>query len=638
MCGIAGILTFDKNIDIKNISIGLSETIKHRGPDDNGISFFDNNKFYCTKIERPLVSQNSNYLNYTNSSDIPADCYLALIHRRLSIIDLSEAAHQPMCDFSENIWVTYNGEIYNYREIRIELENLGYQFYTQSDTEVIINAYKHWGKQCVDKFNGMWAFAIYDKTQSILFLSRDRLGVKPLYYVLNNNLFAFASEQKAFIKNKIIPFSINYQAINDYLIHHLIENEEDSFFQSIKEVIPGSNLIFSLKTNSIRKESFFDVKTLLNNSSNNYTEEKIITKCREHILESVALHLRSDLPVGVCLSGGIDSSVIASAIKYLGQNDLHTFSIVFPKNKAIDESTYIYDVNKKIQATEHLYTPQPDLFFNELDELIYSQDIPIWSTSTYAQYKLMQNIKESGIKVVMDGQGSDELFGGYLHHHFAFWKELYHSGNYAQLIRHIYQSDKIIKHPFFSVIKYLVKEKFAYEEKQTLSLLNSNLFQDKFVHQQNKIANTLSEQLINDLGVRRLKSFLKCEDRCSMWHSIESRVPFSDDINLIQFAFSFNPDLKLKNGINKYVVREAFKPLLPSSVYNRYDKKGFETPLLTWIEPQHHYIIESINQYCADFINTNAIQNISSFNHLSNIQLKTIFKLFLLSRWIKIFQ
>lgn len=637
MCGIAGIISYRKNFSIKNWLYQSSKILAHRGNDDDGIVLLEDDTFHCSKTDHSLSENHSlKYLHQKNFSDINDErCYAGIMHRRLSIIDLSEYGHQPMCDESGKVWITYNGEIYNYIEIREELKKIGYKFFSNSDTEVILKAYLHYGKDFVKILNGMWALCIADLNNNQFVLSRDRTGVKPLYYLHQKDVFAFASEQKVFLKTGLIPFEINYNALSKYFIDNVLEDKDEGLFKNILELQPGENLFVSLKNLEIRKEKYFHLDELKSNFI--LTDENEIIHTTHTLVEnSIHNHLRSDVEVAVALSGGIDSSIIAISSKSR-LNQLHTFSIVYPDNKSIDESFYIQQVNKQIQANAHLITPTANNFFNDLDELLYSQDIPIWSTSTYNQFLLMKEVHKAGIKVILSGQGSDELFAGYTHHYLSYWYSLFKKMKFSAAFEHIEKSKFVVTNPYLSAIKGLIKNIYNHKKHTAEKFLSKDIIQSYTDNQVHYVGGDLNAELLKDLSYRRLKAFLKCEDRCSMWFGVESRLPFSDDVHLLKYAFQIPDALKLKNGVSKYVLREAFKEELPNAIYGRKDKKGFDAPLKEWLMLKKHEISDEISRH-RELLNPETINKYKGKNEWNDAESNIIFKLYVISRWMNIWK
>jgi asparagine synthase (glutamine-hydrolysing) len=343
--------------------------------------------------------------------------------------------------------------------------------------------------------------------------------------------------------------------------------------------------------------------------------------------------LRSDVEVGTCLSGGIDSSVLAVLMAGETSHPVFCFTSIF-KNQSFNEEAYSDIVAQKINGKHVKVEPTLEGFLKEADNLIYSQDVPIWSTSTYAQYKVMELAKQNKIKVVLDGQGADELFGGYHHHFVAKWNNLLSKGKFREAISEIKLSSKSIPHPFIFYAKQKLKQNFNVNRKDFDLILNRDFVRSAEMNNSALGFNELNEQLIHDIYDTRLKTFLKCEDRCGMWHSVESRTPFSDDIDLIQLVFSFNANRKIQKGVSKYLLREAVKAKLPEQIYSRYDKKGFETPMQDWMIKMRPQVLAEIKNAGFDFVNYN---NLERGNANSVSQNAILFKLFILTRWFKVF-
>lgn len=626
MCGIAGIISKNNMLSLKESVFAMSQSIKHRGPDGEGFVFCNNEKTIPVfSNETPLVNQNSSNFLFNprlNINDVSNEYKVAFAHRRLSIIDLTEAGHQPQCDISGSYWITFNGELFNYIELREELKLLGHQFITQTDTEVLIESYKEWGCECIKKFNGMFAFALYDKNKHQVFCARDRAGVKPFYYSNNPQEFSFASEYKAFIKSKLVAFSINETEQQQFLLHGEIETSQHSLFNGIVELKPFEYIVYNLSTHELNLNSY---NSITETNYNHLSDKEIINIIEEKLLNSIKLRLRSDVEVGSCLSGGLDSSIIACAVKKIQPtHNLKLFTAIFP-NEKFNESNYAQLVAKSVNGIWNTVNPKPEDFFKEIEALNYVQDLPIWSTSTYSQYKVMQLASEHHIKVLLDGQGADELFAGYEHHYLAYlnedfsFKKLNQIKSYLPSITNLYFKESIKK-------KFNLKVDYSPFFKDSFSKTS---FDTKYAG----FASNLNNQLQLDYK-GRLKSFLKCEDRCSMAFGIESRVPFSDDTDLVNLMFSIEGKRKIQNGISKYLLREATKSFIPDEIYTRKDKIGFEAPLLKWMLLYESNIKEVICEQL-DFINKDYfIKNYT--NHLLN-KTSFIFRLYSFAIWKKVY-
>lgn len=625
MCGIAGIISKNNSVFIKDAVYDMSQAIKHRGPDGEGFVFFS--KTHSVPVysaETPIINKESKTFLFNPSvsvQNVDAGFNLAFAHRRLSIIDLSESGHQPMCDTQGDYWITFNGEVYNYIELREELKSKGHVFVTQTDTEVVLEAYKEWGFECLQKFNGMFALSLYDKQNNQIFCARDRVGVKPFYYSNTDSAFAFASEYKAFIKSKLIPFEINEMQQFDFIVNGNLENQEQSLFKGIYELKPSHYLVYNLGSHTFNINCYYHLPI---NSNDNMDEAGVIAVVEEKLLNAIRLRLRSDVEVGSCLSGGLDSSIIAGVTKLLQpDNQMKLFTAVFP-NETFDETNYAKEVANFVGANWFTVSPTADEFFRDIESLNYFQDLPVWSTSTYSQHRVMKLASENNIKVVLDGQGADELFGGYSHHYMVLWKEKFSFKN-------INESKQTISTPYKLFGKALLKDAFE------LSVNYSEYFdtdKKQFGKSKNeKLASSLNQQLQNDYH-GRLKSYLKCEDRCSMAFGIESRVPFADDIELVNYIFSIKGNEKIKKGISKYLLREAAKNYIPNSIYSRRDKVGFETPVYNWFAPHIDKILDVIGSEL-NFLDIKHLT--SNFNELLKHKPNFVVRLYSFAIWKKVY-
>ncbi len=641
MCGITGIaLKTTDSLNIKEAIQAMSKSIKHRGPDGEGFLLADRKRVtVCSSNDTPSFKSTSlNYLPQKNVSEVNGEVTLAFAHRRLSILDLSlsESGHQPMCLQDGKLWITYNGEIYNYLELKKELEQLGANFVSSSDTEVVLNAYKYWGIECLNKFNGMWSFAIYDIEKNNLFCSRDRFGVKPFYYINTHNAFAFASEQKAFVKSSLIKAHANEKALHDYFINNKTEIEERNFFENVKELWPGHYLTYDLENHIVHSEAYYKLDHHYVHETDLQSNEDLTRKVTAALAKAVDIRLRSDVEVGSCLSGGIDSSVLA-VLMSKGEKPVHFFTSVF-KGDSSDESKYAELVAKKVNGIHKTVEPTSEGLFNELETLVYSQDVPIWDTSTYAQYKVMELAKLNSIKVVLDGQGADELFAGYHHYFVAKWNYLLGYGNIFGLMSDMMASKKSISSPLALFVKEKIKSAYNVYLKDNEPYFDSVFTQAYPAINPVQYFENVNHQLAYDIGSARLKSFLKCEDRCGMWHSVESRTPFSDDVDLIELMFSINGNRKMQKGVSKYFLREAVKDKLPNEIYTRYDKKGFETPMNKWVSGNFNNIIETVNASKFSFVKTDLIKKKFNEGKAGSFETKLLYKLLVLSLWKKAFK
>lgn len=524
----------------------MNATTRHRGPDDTGT----------------LVTER-----------------VSLGANRLSIIDLSEAGHQPMKYEAEGrvLWIVYNGEIYNFQELRDELVSLGLTFESKSDTEVILASFFKWGFDCVKKFVGMWAFCIYDEKNSQLFLSRDNNGIKPLYYYLDSNHLVFSSEIKGIFVHDI-PRIPNEGILFDYLFYNLIDHKEDTFFQSIKRIMPGNNALYDLNSKKMKvwryedwEERVKDVKT---------TPEDKVEEFRELFTKAVQFRLISDVPIGTCLSGGIDSSSITCCMRELmPRADIKTFSLVFP-GLPIDESSYQEAVVKAANAQRFTISFNADDLLADLEDFIKTQEEPFIGLSIYSHYKVMELANQNSMKVLIDGQGADEMLAGYDYFASFYGYELLRKLRLGTLVNELWKFGNGPKRKTFRNFVGLLlptglKRSIFLREKRYLS----KPFVERHLHEQQARfkRSGLNESLMDAMENYPLPALLRYEDKNSMRWSIESRVPFVDP-QLIAYCASLESKQKIRNGKTKFILREAMEPIIPKIVLERRDKIGFGTP------------------------------------------------------------
>jgi asparagine synthase (glutamine-hydrolysing) len=633
MCGITGLILKSNALSLQATIASMTSALRHRGPDGEGYLLAGHGKvipFAGNDTAKEYLSEKST-LPYIPTQLLHGEeqAFLAFGHRRLSVIDVTTSGHQPMCESQRRFWITYNGELYNYIELKKELKSLGHSFQSGSDTEVLLCAYKEWGTDCVKRFNGMWAFCIYDSEKNTCFASRDRLGVKPFYYVNNKEVFAFASEQKSLVKGLGIRARPRPEALREYLLDAALEQRPENFFEEVMELWPGYNLLYNVKDHSLSVSRYFHLSECISSSNEHLSDVELAERIRGSLETAVKLRLRSDVEVGNCLSGGIDSSALALLMS--GSKPLSCFTAVFPGHP-FNEEKYAELVSNKISARHYKVEPTLAGLVQEIDNLVYSQDVPIWDSSTYAQFKVMELARINQIKVVLDGQGADELFAGYHHHFIAKWNGLLKNAKYLSFFKDVSEARKTFSEPFVFYLKQRIKGQFL-RGNPHLSFFKSD-FVSAYEPQRLTYLDDVNVQLLDDIYRTRLKSFLKCEDRCGMWHSVESRTPFSDDTGLFSLMFSFDGSRKIQKGASKYLLREAMKDSLPGGIYNRYDKKGFETPMQQWMRELRPMMLNDIRSAGFDFLKPGAIEKSDPRNEGHN---RLLFRLFVLSRWQKVF-
>ena len=652
MCGISGF--FDRKGIDADVLKKMNFSIKHRGPDGEGFCWFDIENAYATaSVETPSSSINASMPWSPDDHKLPTDFRPigGFGHRRLAILDLEAGGHQPICSADKRFWITYNGEIYNHEEIREELRNAGYFFYGRSDSEVVLNAFIHWGKDCLLRFNGMWAFAIYDRIDRKVFAARDRFGVKPFYYSTINHSFVFASEQKALLQNPYLKREINEEAVFDYFVFGQIEYEEEGFFKNILELKPSHCLQYSIENSDLSIHRYYELP--YRDSPGNW-DEKIFQQHAEEVeyllTNAIKLRLKADVEIGSCLSGGLDSSAIVGIMRSLLSQEkaFHVFTATFP-GKAIDEGAWANEMAGYVKAIEHTVEPNKYDLMKDLDELTICQDIPIWSTSTYAQFRVMKLVKDAGIKAVLDGQGGDELFAGYAPHLSFFWKELDRKTRAEEMRTfgsaanawtfHLKQQtrfDYIFRMPP-KAASWIYRSYFP-----DITLINKGFYEKhhiRFALQRGKSASSLNQRLASEMQNTSLKGYLKCEDRCAMWHGIESRTPFSDDYPLIEKVFSLPSVMKIHSGQQKILLRQAVQKFVPQTISKRKDKLGYATPNNEWLEFLSEGIIEKAKPELESFLNLKKCR--TSFkailHHQKNQDTGRLFKYISFINWYKNF-
>ncbi|MFT5499564.1 MAG: asparagine synthase (glutamine-hydrolyzing) [Kiritimatiellia bacterium] len=557
MCGIFGAIT-PSGLP-PEVCERIDASMQHRGPDGKGHQRF-------ALENRPVVD---------------------FLHRRLSIIDLSTAASQPMAYADERYWITFNGEIYNYIELRDELKARGAAFRTQSDTEVILAAYAEWGAECVHHFNGDWAFCIFDSNEQRLFLSRDRVGVKPLYLFRQGASLYFASEIKSLLTLPDGP-SRTYDPVALHLkvVGNTSDYSEATMYRDIRQIPSGHRVSIDLASGEERMDAWWTPE--VNHSREPFEEAKAKTyaaEIRAHLEDAVRLRLRSDVPVGTCLSGGLDSSAIVAiiaGIKGAGSEDLNglrTFTAAYPGD-AIDEEKWARSVIDQTHCEPHFVYPKGEEFASDLDELLASHDEVFGSSTVYAQYRVMQLVSEH-VTVVLDGQAADEIYGGYPRHQAAFLRSLVSPDSRTRSFAAVYFASR------FSLgiaDRLLLKKTFQRKARLVEEMTGIACPWNEFLHHMSeKCYAPLARNLFQDVLHYNLPRLLKYEDTNSMHFSIESRVPFTD-YRLIEHAFQIPAAYKIHKGYTKYILRRAVEDLLPASVVWRTDKIGFATPEQAWLD------------------------------------------------------
>lgn len=623
MCGIGGIYSRTGPVPPPWIK-AMTGALRHRGPDDEGYLAVDAiGGLPCSLTGVDSQTEGLHIDTYHGSAS------LFLSHRRLSIIDTSSAGHQPMSNNTGSLWIIFNGEIYNYRELREELRSTGYIFKSQTDTEVILAAYETWGRDCLEKFNGMWAFVLLDRKKKLLFGSRDRFGVKPLYYYAGNDFFAFASEMKALLKMPFISKTINPAAVFDYLALGLQENEEEGFFKGIYELQPAHNFELDLTSGKFSKWRYYSLGYA--HSWEDFDEKKYSrysADIRNLISDAVTMRLRSDVPTGSCLSGGLDSSTIVCLIHHLlkkgnipniGEKQ-RVFTASFPAWRQ-DESGWAERVVDATGASWFCAYPQAHELQEDLADLVYTQDIPFLSTSVYSQYRVMKLASQHNVRVLLDGQGADELFAGYTEFYRAFFAEILRNRKGQRLLAELrgLKNSPVSLQTVASSMVRLLGVRFLPAGFLDV-LLRRTVRANKYIsgdlwsecrHRLEAVQNTavlsLNDMLCRYMIGPNLKTLLRYEDRNSMRFSVEARTPFADDLKLIEYIFRIPSSYKIYKGWSKALLRASMSGILPREILERRDKIGFTTPEEAWLTNMQWDPGEYINDDLHEFLDVRAV-------------------------------
>ena len=579
-----------------------------------------------------------------DAMDFYLDENLSLGHTRLSIIDLSDKGNQPMHDTENEITITYNGEIYNHLELRKILVEKGYKFKSHTDTEVILYSYKEWGLKCLEKLIGMFAFCIYDKIRGTLFLARDHIGIKPLYYYKDKKRFIFSSIIQPILEHDIVT-NPNKKLIRDFLLYNNTDHTDETFFSNIQKLPKGHYMIYSIKANNFKIKKWWSSNFF---QTYNGSYASACKELRTLLFKSVSRRLMSDVPVGTCLSGGIDSSSIACIINSSSNTEIKkTFSATFPGFKK-DETKYIDIVSKKTNLSNYKVNLTGEDFANDYIDFIKSMGEPVPTPSSYAQYKVFEMAKKNKVVVLLDGQGADELFAGY-HYFFGFYiKDLILNlhiksaiKEFIGLLKNNSYKEALLSFGFLFMPLSIKQRYFKNRTNISNKLYNDKSSETDFFQNYYTISN-LSSALLFHLE-NKLEHLLKWEDRNSMAHSREARVPFLDK-EIMNFVFTLPENFIINNGITKSILRESMSSTVPEKILQRYDKIGFFTPEDEWLKaPEIKKMFQSFfidnEPLCQNFIDTERTKQMitaqfSSGKDYTKILWKTLF----LESWLRTYK
>lgn len=583
MCGIAGFIVGRRSFAPDTL-LRMMAAQQHRGPDDRGMVAI-----------RPRTSERSLSGAFATGWE---DGDVGLGHLRLSIIDTSSAGRQPMSLDDGRLEVVYNGEIYNYIELREELASLGHRFVTRTDTEVLLRAYDQWGEGCLDHFNGMWSFALWDRRRNVLFCAIDQFGIKPFHYVEADGGFVFASEPKGILEAPGVPRSLNRDRATVYLLSGLDHGTEETFFRGIRRLLPGQSL-------TVRPGEAAVVRRWWRVAPQEppRSDAEAVATIRELLRDAVRLRYRSDVPVGVALSGGVDSTGIACHVFDMSRSGelalphgLRTFTARTVEERW-DEGALATLTATRIAAQQFTVTPDATRLAADLTALVRAQDEPFASLSIYMQYCVMRCVRESGTTVVLSGQGADELFLGYAWHPARTFNEALangHIGEGARVLRNsLGGGDDALE--FFG---YSISEAMAPVRALRYARRVAPLVRRSVVNRSSRRVLTRAftsdarSAMVHETELVGLPGLLRYEDRNSMAFSIESRLPFLD-FRLVNLAHSLPSEMRISRGWRKGLLRRAIEDVAPPEIVWKRKKIGFVAPDSEFLHVLRHAIAET---------------------------------------------
>ncbi|MEW6731312.1 MAG: asparagine synthase (glutamine-hydrolyzing) [Acidobacteriota bacterium] len=571
MCGIVGVVGPGAREDIW-LTVSMLSLIDHRGPDDFGL--------------------------WHNAEAV-------LAHRRLSILDLSSAARQPMQSADRRYYLVFNGEIYNYLELRAELVQFGHHFRTDSDTEVLLAAYAQWGTKCLEKLNGMWAFAIWDRKTRKLFAARDRFGKKPFYYLELGGRLYFASEMKSLFLLPGLNRTLNHRAAAEFCAERITDHTDQTFVEEILQ-LPSAGFL-NWQDGKLEKGIYWKLPTQsLTQSTITHNQIEEIAYLLE---DAVRIRLRADTSIGCLVSGGLDSTTIACLIEkhYRGSQPIHLFTTLTdpPNEEARGVETLLRRQNSFVA---HLHTPSASTFWEDLPALLWHQEQPFADGSMAAHYALMREARLAGVPVLLTGQGGDEVFAGYPTYLWVHLGGKLREGHWSQALRCLREAHdhQTLSFPniFFHALppkvwaiarRSYIKRRMHWINRELLASLKGR---EEYLWDG---SDALEQYLKNSIAYWTLPGFLHYEDRNSMAFGIETRLPFLD-YRLVEKMFSLPSDEKLRGGLTKRILREIASPIVPNEVVSRTAKQGYPAPLATWLRSLQEQVRElsesSLAQEC----------------------------------------
>lgn len=663
MCGIAGMVS-PNGIQVHHLT-HMSHILQHRGPDGFGYMLFSN--------------QHGIHLwhNQTCVADERVPHIVGFAHRRLSILDLTEASLQPMANAAKTYCIAYNGEIYNYLELRKELETLGYTFQTTGDTEVLLYAYEAWGTDCLQRLNGMWAFALLDVQRQQVILSRDRFGIKPLYYTIQNNTVYFASEIKGLLANPSIRCAPNERIVSKFLQTGRHDETNETFFEDIMSFHAAQYAIINLQSPTITMQMY--PYWTFPTTSFQGSKQDAIEQFRDLFFDALRIHALSDVPVGTCLSGGLDSSSIVCASNVLRQqtqipNYTHTAFGYCSSDPQFSEKSFMDTVSTATSANMHYIDVSYEQFETNIPHIINAQDEPFGSASIAMQWFIFQCAKATGMKVMLDGQGADEILAGYHILYRSVAAQQLRNWNIPEYIhlRSTYEKeigpfpapDKFLRRSLpdaLLILSHIIElvtthiptkiKRHVFSKPPTgtqktnpkgiiRAFISPTLSQQYAMNQSDSLfwyTRPLNQILQMYTTSYMLPHLLRYEDRNSMAHSIEARVPFLDH-RLVDFLFTLPDDWKIKGIETKHILREAMRDILPEPISARKDKIGFKAASdLTFAFAQQHHaaLLQNQTEYEQRWFHTEGMETLLNVTDTTSQREAMLWRMLNTKLWVR---
>src|SRR3954462_359994 len=658
MCGITGIVGLNGQPVDLGVLQRMNDLQAHRGPDGQGfmVRWAESNGFCST------------FLPHTDRGRSAPAARVALGHRRLAILDLSDRGLQPMSAGASGAWIVFNGEIYNHIELRAELEARGRFFNTRTDTEVLLQSYLEWGEGCLERLDGMFAFAIWDGGRGRLFCARDRLGIKPFYHATPGDHFIFASEIKGLLPFPGLSAAADDDAVLGFLVHGNCDYHERPILRNVTALPAAHALTLDIASQRLHRWRYWTPAPLA--VWDGLSDAARIERLRELLVDTTRSHLISDVRAGSCLSGGLDSSAVVGLIGKLWReqpeaasavgDQFYTFTSCYDYPE-LDERSYALDMAHSIGAAPRLVFPSAGDFWDGFGQMAWHQDMPFSGMSFYAQCRVMRAAKEAGVKVLLDGQGGDEVFGGYAKFRYAYLASLLRAGRFGTAGREAWAS--VMQRDLYLLD---VRQGYRYLPRRLRGLLGVDSLLQQILRADwnstvdgestpatrwwrhaagsaGKSPATIMQAIqVEDILVDTLPLILRMEDRSSMAFSIEARVPLLDH-KLVEYGLSLPDHLKIQGGLSKFAVRQATKGLRPESVRLRRTKLGFAGADERWLNrelrPQVTELIEG-NLRCERFIDPTPLRRWygSAASRGANVEAYgSLFRVMALEMWMRAF-